>query len=307
MSITTALVLSSLPAGCMLLFTIVGLGVKVPDALAGALQHFAAGILLCTIATELLPVMDSAKGIPENIAAFIGFFAGVATLLFVGAVLPCHEHDDDDCHDHVENPRSSLFVSKRRKSSYVATASKANLRTSTALRNSDIPAIDSERYSLIVTKNISIGVGLFPAALVLAIAVDGAIDGLLIGIAISAGTSAAVMMAISLTVEMSFLGLTLATALKGQPRNKSLIGAVTGPGFIMIGSMIGGLLSEGIENPLLLICLLSFGVSAVLFMVAEELLLEAHEDGEHVWWIDLQLYVGFYASIFMGKFIPEDA
>jgi len=306
MSISTAIVLSSLPAGCMLLFTIVGLGVKVPDALAGALQHFAAGILLCTIATELLPVMASAKGLAENIAAFIGFFGGVSTLLFVGAVLPCHE-DDDDCHNHDAQNRRSSLIGSRRRNSYISSASKACLRTSTALRNSNIPAADCERYSLIVTKNISIGVGLFPAALVLAIAVDGAIDGLLIGIAISAGTSAAVLMAISLTVEMSFLGLTLATALKGQPRGKSLVGAVAGPGFIMIGAMIGGMLSEGIKNPLLLICLLSFGVSAVLFMVAEELLLEAHEEGEHVWWIDLQLYVGFYSSIFMGKFIPEGA
>lgn len=41
-------------------------------------------------------------------------------------------------------------------------------------------------------------------------------------------------------------------------------------------------------------------------MVADELLLvcpwlEAHEGHGHVWWVDLQLYVGFYASILMGK------
>ena len=34
-----------------------------------------------------------------------------------------------------------------------------------------------------------------------------------------------------------------------------------------------------------------------------QLLLDAHEDGEHVWWVDLQLYTGFFASIVAGKFV----
>jgi hypothetical protein len=41
-------------------------------------------------------------------------------------------------------------------------------------------------------------------------------------------------------------------------------------------------------------------------MVAEELLLEAHEEGDHVWWVDLQLYVGFFASLMVGKFMPQE-
>ena len=58
-------------------------------------------------------------------------------------------------------------------------------------------------YSLIVTKNILIGVGLFPVALILAIAVDGAIDGLLIGITISAGKLSAVLMAMETGVKVT--------------------------------------------------------------------------------------------------------
>lgn len=70
---------------------------------------------------------------------------------------------------------------------------------------------------------------------------------------------------------------------------------------------MGGFLATSLsENPVLFAGLLSFGTSALLFMVAEELLLEAHEDGcEHVWWVDLQLYIGFYASVMLGKFMPE--
>ena len=59
----------------------------------------------------------------------------------------------------------------------------------------------------------------------------------------------------------------------------------------------------------LFIGLMSFGASALLYMVAEELLLEAHEDNatDHVWWVDLQLYVGFYASMMLSKLVSAGA
>lgn len=38
----------------------------------------------------------------------------------------------------------------------------------------------------------------------------------------------------------------------------------------------------------LFVCIISFGVAAMLYLVAEELLLEAHEEGkDHVWWVDM--------------------
>ena len=129
-------------------------------------------------------------------------------------------------------------------------------------------------------------------------------DGLLIGIATAAGQSAGPMMAASLCVEMSFLGLTLAMALKGQSRISSIGASLVGPVGIVIGAAVGGFLSEAFsKNPASMTFLLSFGTSALLFMVAEELLLEAHEEGDHVWWVDLQLYTGFFASIIMGKIL----
>merc|ERR1719254_484481 len=104
------------------------------------------------------------------------------------------------------------------------------------------------------------------------------------------------------SVEMAFLGLTLSMGLKGQGKAKSIAAAFVGPLGIVLGATLGGLLADALSsNPIYLTFLLSFGTSALLFMVAEELLLEAHEKGEHVWWVDLQLYTGFYASIVMGK------
>ncbi len=42
---------------------------------------------------------------------------------------------------------------------------------------------------------------------------------------------------------------------------------------------------------------IAFAAAALLYMVCEELLLDAHDDGQtHVWWIDLQVYLGLSPS-----------
>ena len=105
---------------------------------------------------------------------------------------------------------------------------------------------------------------------------------------------------------MAFLGLTLSMGLKGQGHAKSVAASFVGPSAIVVGATLGGILADALSsNPVYLTFLLSFGTSALLFMVAEELLLEAHEKGDHVWWVDLQLYTGFYASIVMGKVLKQ--
>ena len=54
--------------------------------------------------------------------------------------------------------------------------------------------------------------------------------------------------------------------------------------------------------------IISFGIAALLFLVTEELLLEAHEaqehsaHEEHIWWVDGMFFVGFYLSFLLEKF-----
>ena len=61
--------------GMYVIFTIVGLKIKVPDALAGALQNFAAVLLLSAVGSELLPTLLQAKGVEENVYATEGFLS----------------------------------------------------------------------------------------------------------------------------------------------------------------------------------------------------------------------------------------
>ena len=78
---TQILLLGGIPAACMLLCTLLGLQVRVPPMVAGALQHFAAGVLLSAIATELLPTLVEAKGFDANLGLTIGFVAGMGLLI----------------------------------------------------------------------------------------------------------------------------------------------------------------------------------------------------------------------------------
>ena len=301
----SAFELGSIPAAAMFVFSMIGLNVAVDESVTGAFQHFAAGLVLCTIGTELLPSMEAATGLQENTAVIVGFGLGVALMIALGVLIPETEDDDDESDD--ENPRrnSSLLGGSnrlRRKSrGYVTMARDCADCAHSASAGSSASEVVGERRPL----NPSSGAadrGPFPAVLVSAIAIDGMVDGLLIGIATAAGSSAGLMMAASLSVEMGFLGITLSVALGGQEKHRALAASLVGPMAIVLGSVLGGILAAALShNPIYLTALLSFGTSALLYMVAEELLLEAHEEKDHVWWVDLQLYVGFYASILMGK------
>lgn len=232
-----AVKLGSLPAACMLLFTLLGLGKDVPPTIAGAMQHFAAGVLLCTVGTELLPEMVGAEGLEQNVAVGVGFFLGVALLILLGVLIPEHEDDneedinkkysgDDNHEDEKENPRSfranrqSLISAASHCKEFCNSPTRSGVTARTVVAKEESPLLPSTQGN---------GAKAFPLALVLAIAIDSALDGLLIGIACAAGPSAGPMMSASLSVEMSFLGLTLATALHGHPATKSIPASILGP------------------------------------------------------------------------------
>jgi zinc transporter ZupT len=352
---TNTIIVGSVPAICMLLFTIIGLKMKVSDNISGALQHFAAGLLLSAIGSELLPTLLNAKGFKENVYATIGFFLGMGVLIILGALLPEahshgsdndnndndnknndyeHEHDNDHEHEHEDDNRG-----------YIRRSSTASLRALVPLKllgggnnnsesalslrqaakaisdnyNNNCEKIEQARHNnshggnsgtsgeeqpLIISSSSSkqkeeaaaaelIVEKALPMSFLAAIIVDSFMDGFLIGITGAAGQSATIIMAGSLSVEMSFVGLTLATACHGMPYQKSIPAALAGPIVLIIGSLLGDILAnQVVDNPSMMAGIIGFGTSALLFMVAEELLLEAHEDGEHIWWVDVQLYTG---------------
>ncbi|MEO8072301.1 MAG: ZIP family metal transporter [Acidobacteriota bacterium] len=117
--------------------------------------------------------------------------------------------------------------------------------------------------------------------LLVAIGVDVLLDGLLIGISFSADAKAGRLLTFALMIELLSLGLAVAVALgkAGKSRLKIILTVALLSLLIVVGAAIGATVLREVSTSVLEI-VLSFGLAALLFLVTEELLVEAHEEPE---------------------------
>lgn len=113
---------------------------------------------------------------------------------------------------------------------------------------------------------------------VIAIAVDVFVDGVLIGIAFAAGTAQGLLLTMALAGELLAMGVAMATTLAagGAGRARTIMLPTAVSGFLVVGALAGDTILRG-ATPHALAGLLSFGSAALLYLVTEELLVEAHE------------------------------
>lgn len=120
--------------------------------------------------------------------------------------------------------------------------------------------------------------GLLPVGFLAAMGVDVLLDGALLGLGFVAGAREGILLTIALTLEVLFLGLSTGAMLSARglstARTLGLLallalaipaGALAGASFL---SHAGGALFTAV---------LAFGAAALLYLVTEELLVEAHE------------------------------
>jgi ZIP family zinc transporter len=122
------------------------------------------------------------------------------------------------------------------------------------------------------------GSGESPKGLIVAVGVDLVIDGLLVGIGFAAGSEVGLLVTIALTLEVLFLGLATAAALdRAGVRSSRAIATAMGLGALLIVSAVAGALVLGGLSGAPFAAVLGFGSAALLYLVTEELLVEAHE------------------------------
>ncbi|NNJ08736.1 transporter [Chloroflexales bacterium ZM16-3] len=120
--------------------------------------------------------------------------------------------------------------------------------------------------------------GALPTTMLITIGVDLLMDGLLVGVGFAAGAQTGLLLTAALTLEVLFLGLSTAAVLAkaGAPRGR-MLATITGLALmIVVGALIGATLLSGLSGPWLE-GVLSFGAVALLYLVTEELLVEAHK------------------------------
>ena len=151
-----------------------------------------------------------------------------------------------------------------------------------------------------VGESSAANLGRLPSAMLAAIAVDLLIDGFLIGIGFTAGVKEGKLLTLALTVELLSLGLAASVALRAawMGRGKTIITISLLALLVVVGSVIGATLLQGISHGALEL-ILSFGLAALLFLVTEELLVEAHEVPETPW-TTATFFAGFLLFLVLG-------
>lgn len=185
-------------------------------AMRSAIQHFAAGVIFCVLATELLPDLLHRR---MPLVTVIGFSLGVGAMLGLKYFAARKNHKD---------------------------ATSANR----------------------------------PSTLIVVMGIDIALDGMLIGLGFAAGQKQGLLLTIALVLEVLFLGVSCATSLVSSvSRLKIIRTTAVLAGLLLVGASAGALALTTLPAAVL-DGLLAFGVAALLYLVTEELLVEAHEAPE---------------------------
>jgi ZIP family zinc transporter len=109
--------------------------------------------------------------------------------------------------------------------------------------------------------------------LMLATFIDVAVDGFIIGAGFAAGGQTGMILALGLSVELLFLGLALASEATAGWRIVAISGALGGT--VLSSSVVGNILLSGASHAAIGGAL-AFSAAALLYLVTEELLMEAH-------------------------------
>jgi ZIP family zinc transporter len=141
-----------------------------------------------------------------------------------------------------------------------------------------------------------------PLGLLVAIGVDVFIDGLVLGIAFAAGQKVGLLLTVALTLEVLFLGLTMAGEL--AETTTSRIRVVATIAALMLLLPVGALLGApvGAFPPVILTGFFAFGLVALLYLVTEELLIEAHEVPDRPW-VTAMFFAGFLALLVLEELV----
>lgn len=145
---------------------------------------------------------------------------------------------------------------------------------------------------------------LLRSALVIAVAVDLAVDGLIAGLTLAGSLQGGLVIVGALSLEVLFLGLALLLSLRQR-------GLTTAPSLALLAALAVLLPLGGVVGPLVLralppeagIGVMAFATAALLYLVFEELLAEAHESTEDSTLTTALLFLGFLMVLLIKAFL----
>jgi ZIP family zinc transporter len=131
-----------------------------------------------------------------------------------------------------------------------------------------------------------------PVGLMTAVGIDVLIDGLVLGLGFAAGQKQGLLLTVALTLELLFLSLTVTTELSERFKSPILLLAITAGLAMLLPAGALFAVPAATFPPQVLTALFSFALMALLYLVTEELLSEAHEVPDKPW-VTASFFTGF--------------
>lgn len=141
-----------------------------------------------------------------------------------------------------------------------------------------------------------------PVAMLSAVGIDIFIDGIVLGLAFIAGSKAGLLLTLALTLEVLFLGLTLVAELGETISSRAkIVGTAAAIALMLpLGTIIA--IPVAVLPVVYVAGFLSFGLMALLYLVTEELLVEAHECPDTPL-ISSMFFIGFLGLLLIEELI----
>lgn len=228
--------------------------------IVSGVQHFAAGVVLAALVGEIMPEL---RGHGHLSWVVIGFCAGAALVLGLGAY-----------GRRTESRAEAAKAAYERSIAEAATAQATEVAGSGGIVGKGIIRGTAARVAAPVA---------LPVGMLAAMVIDLLLDGVLVGLGAQLGFMQGVILTIALTLEILFLSLSVVAELTdgGLSTGRS-IAVCTGLGLCTAVGAIGAALLLGGVDASVMTAVLAFGAAALLYLVVEELLVEAHEERETV-------------------------
>lgn len=297
-------------------------------------EHLAAGIVLSATIFELAPIIPHGLDATEFAWVSVGLISGFLFLLLVRQFVGCHGHGDRKCEPGCGSghagcgigttyatsgigsgfdfgfttsrtgynapgglpggcmviPTESTYASdKNAKSDPIA---KKDFLMQTMFNRMCLCVSDSEKTSLLPSKPAKIAWNR-----IVAVWIDVTCDGFLVGIATVAQgdthENPGFIVAVALAIEILFLGTIIAPVFSSR-RALGLCVSLCCSLSILAAAFTGAHILSSFINTGPFYGFVAFGVSALVWLVCEELLLQSHVINGSRFWLTLTFFLGFY-------------
>lgn len=137
------------------------------------------------------------------------------------------------------------------------------------------------------------------SSMVSAISIDVAVDGLLVGLGFAVGRHEGIILLLAMSVEVLFLGISTMSVCSNRSinHNKALMLASSSGVILGVAAIVGNKIASALHGDVYL-GIIAFGLAALLYLVTEELLIEAHESPDEP--VETaSFFVGFLAILLL--------